>query len=212
MPRQQFNVNLDSELVRRVKHHAIDVHLSLSDLVSRVLTDHLDNRKATTMAQHNGQLSLQPMVHVELMAPAVALYEALGGELLHGSRDGDFVMMRIGDTQLGLLAHPPNLEQNEGTVELNFETARPLEELEASLRRAGVAIASPTSDEGFGRQLQVQTPDGLLVKINQLDPELYTRRRPTLTTSDVNAARITPVPRIDRCRHGLRRATPLKKV
>lgn len=173
MPRQQFNVNLDPELVRRVKHHAIDVQLSLSDLVSRVLTDHLVHWKAP-MTQNAGQLSLQPLVHVQQMSPAVAFYEALGGEMLHGSRDGDFVLMRIGDAQLGLLAHPPNPEQNEGLVELNFETSQPLDELEETLRRAGVAIASPTSDEGFGRQLQVHTPDGLLVKINQLEPELYT--------------------------------------
>ena len=40
-------------------------------------------------------------------------------------------------------------------------------------RSAGMQIVSPTSDEGFGRQLQVASPDGLLVKINELDPELY---------------------------------------
>jgi hypothetical protein len=32
----------------------------------------------------------------------------------------------------------------------------------------------PTTDEGFGRQLQLATPDGLLVKIDETDPELYT--------------------------------------
>ena len=42
-------------------------------------------------------LHLQPMVHVQQMEPAVAFYEALGATVLHGSRDGDFVMLRIGD-------------------------------------------------------------------------------------------------------------------
>ena len=69
-------------------------------------------------------LHLQPMVHVQQMEPAVAFYEALGATVLHGSRDGDFVMLRIGDSQLGLLAHPPNPEQNEGAVELNFRHRR----------------------------------------------------------------------------------------
>jgi hypothetical protein len=49
----------------------------------------------------------------------------------------------------------------------------PLTALEQQLRSAGVQIVSPTSDEGFGRQLQVASPDGLLVKINEMDPELY---------------------------------------
>ena len=59
-------------------------------------------------------------------------------------------------------------------VELNFETTASLTELEAGLRASGTTIAQPTTDEGFGRQLQLRSPDGLLVKINELDPDLYT--------------------------------------
>ncbi|MDQ2812452.1 MAG: VOC family protein [Actinomycetota bacterium] len=119
-------------------------------------------------------LSLQPMVHVERMDAAVAFYEALGATVAHGSRDGDFVMMQIGSSRLGLLAHPPNPEQNEGLVELNFDTGEPLDVVERRLRDAGVTIVQPVTDQGFGRQLQISTPDGLLVKVNELDEELYT--------------------------------------
>lgn len=119
-------------------------------------------------------LMLQPMVHVEQMAPAVAFYEALGATVLHGSRDGDFVVLGIGAGQLALLAHPPNPEQNEGLVELNFETAEDLEAVRSRLAAAGVRVVRPVTEEGFGRQLQVATPDGLLVKINELDQDLYT--------------------------------------
>ena len=122
----------------------------------------------------NAGLSLQPMVHVEQMTTAVAFYEALGATVAHGSADGDFVMMQMGPVRLGLLAHPPNPEQNEGTVELNFETSEPLPLVEQRLRAAGVTVVQPVTDEGFGRQLQVSTPDGLLIKINELDEELYT--------------------------------------
>ena len=45
--------------------------------------------------------------------------------------------------------------------------------MEESLRHSGVEIAKPTGDEGFGRQLQVSSPDGLLIKVNELEPELY---------------------------------------
>lgn len=119
-------------------------------------------------------LILQPMVHVEQMAPAVAFYEALGAVVRHGSRDGDFVLLQIGDGQLALLAHPPNPEQNEGLVELNFETAEDLATVQSRLADAGVHVVAPAADTGFGRQLQVATPDGLLVKINGLDRDSYT--------------------------------------
>lgn len=175
--RQQFNVNLSPELVRQVKHHAVDVQLSLSDLVARILQDHLDKESDMADLQQTDQspsLQLQPMVHVEDMAASVSFYEALGASVEHGSRDGDFVMMRVGPSRFGLLAHPPNPEQNEGQVELNFETTETLETLEQRLRAANLTITQPATDEGFGRQLQVSTPDGLLIKINQLEQDLYT--------------------------------------
>ncbi len=118
-------------------------------------------------------LTLQPMVHVEDMAASLAFYEALGAQVVDGSRDGDFVMLTVGNAQLSLLAHPPNPEQNEGTVELNFDTERELTGVESALRGANIEIAQPVTDEGFGRQLQVRSPDGLLIKINQLEPDLY---------------------------------------
>ncbi|GCE12180.1 VOC family protein [Tengunoibacter tsumagoiensis] len=58
-------------------------------------------------------------------------------------------------------------------MELNFAYTASLEALEQRLREGGVDIVRPVGDEGFGYQLQVQDPDGMLVKINQLKPELY---------------------------------------
>ncbi len=118
-------------------------------------------------------MRLQPMVHVQDMAASVAFYEGLGATVRHGSRDGDWVLLELGGTEIGLLAHPPNPEQGEGTVELNF-AADDLDAVEARLRAAGVPITRPTSDEAFGRQLQVSSPDGLLLKVNELAPETYT--------------------------------------
>lgn len=126
------------------------------------------------MSSSDPGLTLQPMVHVEDMAASVAFYEALGARVLHGSRDGDFVMLQVGSGELGLLAHPPNPEQNEGTVELNFVTDEDLHEVEERLRSAGVTIEAPATAQGFGAQLQVAAPDGLLVKINRIEPERYT--------------------------------------
>ena len=163
--KRQFNVNLDADLVRRVKHHAIDAQQSLSDYLTEVLTAHLNSESG---------VRLQPMLHVADMASALDFYEALGAQVVHGSRDGDFALLRLGTSELSLLAHPPNPEQDEGTVEVNFVTEEDLAGVERRLRERGVRVVSPASDEGFGAQLQVASPDGLMVKINRLEPELYT--------------------------------------
>jgi catechol 2,3-dioxygenase-like lactoylglutathione lyase family enzyme len=167
--KQQFNVNLPPELVRRAKHQAIDDQLSLSDWVEGVLLAHLERRVSM-----DPLVTFQPMIHVEDVAAAVGFYEALGARLLHGSRDGDFVMLSLGGAQFSLLGHPANPEQGEGAVEMNFEAAVPLEQVADSLRAAGFDPLADPVDEGFGRQLLVKAPDGLLIKINELEPELYT--------------------------------------
>ena len=112
------------------------------------------------------------MVHVADLTGTVHLLEALGGEGAQGSRDGDWVQVAIGGAGVGLLAHPPNPEQGKGPVKLNFEARTRLELIEREARDAGVTIARATSAEGFGRQLQLRTPDGLLVKLNEVDAEL----------------------------------------
>ena len=100
--KQQFNTVLPLELVRRIKHHSIDVQLSLSDLATQVFEAYLSARE-DKLTDHAGAgadgetsgLRLQPMVHVRKMSAAVEFYERLGGQLVHGSRDGDWVLMRV---------------------------------------------------------------------------------------------------------------------
>ena len=111
------------------------------------------------------------MVHVTDMASTVTALEVLGGHVIRGSRDGDWVQITIGGAEVGLLAHPANPAQGEGDVELNFQSHEPLEEVAERAANAGVHIAAPVTDQGFGRQLQLRTADGLLIKINEINPD-----------------------------------------
>ena len=116
-------------------------------------------------------LKLSPMLHVRDLSKHVDFFERLGGSLLYGSRDGDFALMRFGETELGLLGHPPNPEQGDHPLELNFSAELPLEQIESAVDRDS-SVVQGVSDEAFGRQLLLKTPDGLLVKINQIERDL----------------------------------------
>ncbi len=114
----------------------------------------------------------QPMVHVESMPDAVRFYEGLGAKLMIGSRDGDWALLDFGGQRIGLLAHPPGDGKKE-TVELQFTSGRPLEEVEDRMRAVDPRfIERGVADEAFGRMLKLQTTDGLLVKVIEVEPDL----------------------------------------
>jgi len=163
--KQQFNVYLPPDLVASAKHLAIDEQLSLSELTCRALGKYMERNQPT--------LKLQPIVHVADLRASIAFYEALGGTMLVGSRDGDWAQVRIGGAEIGLLAHPANPDQLEGEVELCFEYSEPLAELERKLSESGVTILRGAADEAFGEQLQIEAPGGMLVKINRIDFETF---------------------------------------
>jgi hypothetical protein len=80
-------------------------------------------------------MQFQPIVHVDDMPAAVAFYQCLGAEVVHGGGADDWVLLQLGTTQIGLVAHPPRSEDGECTVELNFAATTPLDDLERRLRR-----------------------------------------------------------------------------
>lgn len=174
--KQQFNVYLPPDLVRQVKHRAIDSQLSLSDWVEKVLRAEMERPPRTEdggepPALVHGQVSLMPLVHVQEMGQAIDFFTKLGLTPGFGSRDGDWAEMQAGGATIGLLAHPPS--ERDERVELTFTTNQSLVELQERLEAAGVDILRGAADEGFGYQLILRDPDGYPVKINQLDPELY---------------------------------------
>ena len=118
------------------------------------------------------KLQLQPMVHVANMADALRFYEGLGARIVTGSRDGDWVMLDFSGQRLSLLARPPGDGKME-TVELHFSSREPLETIEQHMQAVDPQfIERGVGDEAFGRMLKLQTSDGLLVKIVEIEPDL----------------------------------------
>jgi len=117
-------------------------------------------------------LQLQPLVHVDDMAAAVAFYEKLGGEINHGDRSGEWVLMQVGTAQIGLVTRPPDASRGESVVELNFTATMPLDRLVQLLGEQGVTIVKLAADRDLGMQLHVETPEGMPIKIHQVEPEL----------------------------------------
>jgi hypothetical protein len=126
---------------------------------------------ATNIAMTFG-LRVQPMVHVENMSESVAFFETLGGQIAFGSRDADWTLMQFQGSSVSLLAHPPGDGRFE-TVELHFTASSSLEELEAHVKSINpVLIDRGVGDEAFGKMLKLKTPDGLLIKIVELEREV----------------------------------------
>jgi catechol 2,3-dioxygenase-like lactoylglutathione lyase family enzyme len=106
------------------------------------------------------RLELRPVVHVHDMAASVAFYQRLGGEIIHGRPDDEWVLMQLGTAQIDLVTGPPETAGSNGAVELTFAAGAPVEQLQQVLPGARL-----TTHRTFGRQLLVRSPDGLLIRI-----------------------------------------------
>jgi hypothetical protein len=113
-------------------------------------------------------LQFRPIVSVTDMSASVTFFEQLGAEVIHGRPGSDYVLMQVGLIQVGLVCEHSVAAQT--AVELNFATTYPLAELEQHLRSQDVPVAERVHDTDFGPQLHLRTPDGLVIRITQLDP------------------------------------------
>lgn len=124
-------------------------------------------------SQDQAGVALMSMVYVSDIERAVAFYAAFGMEPVARSRSAHWAELRLGDATLGLHVADP-LPLPSDRVALCLEAREPLEALVERLASAGVTPSRPTTDEAFGRSLEVTDPDGLVVQVNEHDPELYT--------------------------------------
>jgi hypothetical protein len=79
----------------------------------------------------------------------------------------------LGDASLALHRIDRLPEKQIGRVELALVATEPLESLVGRLKASGIPFEREITDEAFGRSVQVRDPDGLVIQINEHDPELH---------------------------------------
>jgi uncharacterized glyoxalase superfamily protein PhnB len=117
--------------------------------------------------------SVVPTLTVDDLQKSIAFYEALGftvGERWEEKGTLVGVMVRAGKTQIGLSQDDwkKGRDRKKGVgIRLILETAQPIDEVAARLRKAGIALVSePQDTEWKGRAFVVSDPSGFLLTIS----------------------------------------------
>jgi catechol 2,3-dioxygenase-like lactoylglutathione lyase family enzyme len=117
-------------------------------------------------------VKVMPIRYVADIAASQRFYAVLGLEPDLASRSGNWSELAAGGGILALHTARQSATAEDAGLELCFLTEEPLEALVSRLKAEGIANDGIV-DENFGRLLRVTDPDGMLIQINEHDPELY---------------------------------------
>ena len=180
--KQQFNIYLPPELIRQVKHAAVDTGESLSDFVAEALAVYVRQQKGETQAlemsiptsvpgepAQQAKLTLMSIVYVRNPDAVLPFYQALGMKPTAIDRRRAWVELQLGDAVLGLhqSEQPSSMYTRSRSTELSLNSHEPLETFLERLASAGFTTDHPILDETFGRYVMIEAPDGFLIQVNE---------------------------------------------
>jgi predicted lactoylglutathione lyase len=113
------------------------------------------------------------IVYVKDMEWSISFYEKLGFVVDAKSRSNSRTELKLGEALLALHTSDMLAEHMPRRVGLIFVSAVRLKKLQVELSALGIPIERPVSDEAFGYSMAIRDPDGLVIQINEHDPELY---------------------------------------
>lgn len=187
--KQQFNIYLPPQLIREVKHAAVDTGASLSDFVAEALATYMRQQQGEMQAiqtptptmvseepLRQANLTLMTIVYVRNTGAVMPFYQALGMKPTAIDRRREWIELQLGDAILGLHQsdQPSSQFARNRSTEFSLISHEPLEIFLERLATAGFKTDHPILDETFGRYVMIEAPDGFLIQVNEEDPDLYT--------------------------------------